>query len=206
MKLEILVLLFPAVASATNTLPPIHYPLTRRSGSFPAPDTANLTCLLKELDAISFLNHATVLPFRSDGLVRKPRHLHGTQASSIHNSPRRRRTRRLLVCQPTYRRACTGTRYGYRYANRGLVGLKYEEWTREFLFGLQQWIRALGLTGSYLGLAPGSSLSQTKTKGSLMQLLESKVINTSLRHHQANYCWESGFTLRTKKSNFKNSQ
>lgn len=83
MKLEFLVLLFPAIVFAISTLPPIHYPLTRRSGSFPAPDTANLTFLLEEVEAITSRFQATVLSFRSDSLVRKPRHLHGTQASTI---------------------------------------------------------------------------------------------------------------------------
>lgn len=83
MKLNSLFALFPTLASATNSLAPIHYPLTRRSGSFPAPDTANLTFLLSELDAVVSRFHATVLSFRSDSPVRKPRRLHGTQASTI---------------------------------------------------------------------------------------------------------------------------
>lgn len=44
----------------------------------------------------------------------------------------------------------------------------------------KQWIRTLGPSGSHLGLAPGASLSQTKTKGLLMQLLESGMIDTSV--------------------------
>ncbi|KAK0120895.1 hypothetical protein ONS96_011093 [Cadophora gregata f. sp. sojae] len=71
------------VASTAPVLPPIHYTISRRSGSFPAPDTANLTHLLQELKVVETRFNATTRDFNGNKVVRKPRRVHGTQASTI---------------------------------------------------------------------------------------------------------------------------
>jgi hypothetical protein len=67
---------------AAPNLPPIHYTISRRGGSFPAPDIANLTYLLEQLQVVESRFNATTRDFVGNKVVRKPRRLHGTQASS----------------------------------------------------------------------------------------------------------------------------
>ncbi|EKD18278.1 hypothetical protein MBM_03271 [Drepanopeziza brunnea f. sp. 'multigermtubi' MB_m1] len=76
-----------AVEAASITpapaLSPIHYKISRRSGRFPAPDTANLTYLLEELKVMEARFNATTRDFNGNKIVRKPKRIRGTQASSI---------------------------------------------------------------------------------------------------------------------------
>lgn len=74
--------LFILGSLAIEHLPPIHYTTSRRGGSFPAPDIANLTFLLEELQVVEQRFNATTRDFTGNKVVRKPRRLHGTQASS----------------------------------------------------------------------------------------------------------------------------
>jgi hypothetical protein len=80
----LLYLLLP-LCLAVETLSPIRYSISRRGGSFPAPEVANLTFLLSELrTAESRLNASTrAYHGESDTLIRKPRRLHGSQSESI---------------------------------------------------------------------------------------------------------------------------
>ncbi|CAG8957763.1 hypothetical protein HYFRA_00000101 [Hymenoscyphus fraxineus] len=64
-------------------LSPIHYTISRRGGSFHIPGVANLTSLLEELQKIEARFAATTRAFEGNTVVRKPRHLHGTQASTV---------------------------------------------------------------------------------------------------------------------------
>jgi len=68
---------------ASEHLPPIHYTISRRGGSFAAPDIANLTYLLEQLEAVELRYNATRRDFIGNKVVRKPKRQHGTQASSI---------------------------------------------------------------------------------------------------------------------------
>ncbi|KAH7410971.1 aspartic peptidase domain-containing protein [Cadophora sp. MPI-SDFR-AT-0126] len=72
-----------ASASTEPALPPIHYTISRRSGSFPAPDTANLTCLLEEVKTVETRFNATTRDFNGNKVVRKPKRIRGTQANTI---------------------------------------------------------------------------------------------------------------------------
>ena len=67
----------------TAALPPIHYTISRRGGSFPTADTANLTFLSEQLRIIETRLTATTRNFNGNQVVRKPKHKHGTQANSI---------------------------------------------------------------------------------------------------------------------------
>lgn len=67
---------------AAGTLPPIHYTISRRGGSFPSPDIANLTGLLEELQVLEQRFNATTREFIGNKVVRKPKRVRGTQASS----------------------------------------------------------------------------------------------------------------------------
>ncbi|PBP28196.1 hypothetical protein BUE80_DR000861 [Diplocarpon rosae] len=69
--------------TTTSTLPLVFYTVSRRSGSFPAPETANLTYLLGELKAVEGRFNATTRGFTGNKVVRKPKRIRGTQASSI---------------------------------------------------------------------------------------------------------------------------
>ncbi|CAL3967170.1 unnamed protein product [Diplocarpon coronariae] len=69
--------------TTTSTLPPVFYTVSRRSGCFPAPHTANLTYLLRELEAVEGRFSATTRDFNGNKVVRRPRRSRGTQASSI---------------------------------------------------------------------------------------------------------------------------
>jgi hypothetical protein len=68
---------------ATGTLPPIHYTISRRGGSFPAPEISNLTYLLEQLQVFEQRFNASTRAFIGNKVVRKPKRLHGTQASTI---------------------------------------------------------------------------------------------------------------------------
>jgi hypothetical protein len=82
--LHLLLLHFVTLAiHATKSLPPIRYPISRRGGSFPAPDIANLTHLLQQLQDVEKRFDATRCDFNGNKVVRKPKRLHGTQASTI---------------------------------------------------------------------------------------------------------------------------
>ncbi|KAF7947623.1 hypothetical protein EAE96_008705 [Botrytis aclada] len=68
------------------TLPPLHYTITRRSGSFPAPDTANLTflqCTLADINA-RFTNSERIL--KGNKVVRVPKRWHDGQITNITNA------------------------------------------------------------------------------------------------------------------------
>lgn len=73
---------FLSVSTSIATLPPIHYTISRRGGSFPAPDTANLTYLLEQLSIVEQRLGATTRTFSGNKVVRKPKRLHGTQAGT----------------------------------------------------------------------------------------------------------------------------
>jgi hypothetical protein len=75
--------LFALGSLASQNLPPIHYTISRRGGSFPAPDIANLTYLLEQLQVVEQRYNATTRDFIGNKVVRRPKRLHGTQASSI---------------------------------------------------------------------------------------------------------------------------
>ncbi len=79
-------------AGSTSTTPstlskpplsPIHYTISRRSGSFPAPDTVNLTYLLSELQTVEARFNATTRNFSGNKVVRKPKRMRGTQANTV---------------------------------------------------------------------------------------------------------------------------
>lgn len=67
---------------ALEHLPPIHYTISRRGGSFPAPDIANLTYLLEQLRVVEQRYNSTTRDFIGNKVVRKPKRPHGTQALS----------------------------------------------------------------------------------------------------------------------------
>lgn len=71
------------MAAIPSVLPPIHYTISRRSGSFPAPDTANLTYLLEELKVVETRFNATTRDFNGNMVVRKPKRIRGTQGNTI---------------------------------------------------------------------------------------------------------------------------
>ncbi|TVY84459.1 hypothetical protein LSUE1_G001276 [Lachnellula suecica] len=75
--------LLPFASPGTATLPPIHYTISRRGGSFPTTDTANLTYLLEQLQIIETRFTATTRDFNGNQVVRKPNRQHGTQANTI---------------------------------------------------------------------------------------------------------------------------
>ena len=82
--LHLLLLHFVTLAiRATKSLPPIRYPISRRGGSFPAPDIANLTYLLEQLQDVEKRFDATRRDFSGNKVVRKPKRLYGTQAGTI---------------------------------------------------------------------------------------------------------------------------
>lgn len=68
--------------SSRAALPPIHYTISRRGGSFPAPYTANLTYLLEQLRIVEQRYSATTRTFSGNKVVRKPKRLRGTQAGT----------------------------------------------------------------------------------------------------------------------------
>lgn len=77
-----------SLISASPNLPPITYTTTRRGGSFPAPEVANLSSLLAHLRTATTRLTATTLVFRDDDqdqkeLIRVPKRLHGTQSETI---------------------------------------------------------------------------------------------------------------------------
>ncbi|KAE8448616.1 hypothetical protein EG329_009041 [Mollisiaceae sp. DMI_Dod_QoI] len=74
--------LFTFLSSATAALPPIHYTISRRGGSFPAPDAVNLTYLLEQVTIVEDRFGATTRAFQGNKVVRKPKRLHGTQAGT----------------------------------------------------------------------------------------------------------------------------
>jgi len=78
-----LISLLPFAISVAAALEPIHYPISRRGGSFPTADTANLTYLLEQLQIIETRFTATTRGFSGNQVVRKPKHKHGTQANTV---------------------------------------------------------------------------------------------------------------------------
>lgn len=80
---SILMQAFSIRAFTAPSLPPVHYTISRRSGSFPAPDTANLTYLLEELRGVERRFNATTRDFNGNKVVRKPKRIRGTQANTI---------------------------------------------------------------------------------------------------------------------------
>lgn len=90
--LSVLIISLLFLSHSVNALSPITYPIIRRSGSFPAPEIANLSYLLSQLQEVEARFNATVLSFspdpnsqsvNKDALIRIPRRLHGTQSESI---------------------------------------------------------------------------------------------------------------------------
>jgi hypothetical protein len=75
--------LLPFPQLVTTALPSIHYTISRRGGSFPTADTANLTYLLEHLKIIETRFTATTRDFNGNQVIRKPKHKHGTQANTI---------------------------------------------------------------------------------------------------------------------------
>lgn len=70
---------------ASYSLTPIQYTTTRRGGSFPAPEVANISYLLSVLQTVESHFNATTRAHHdnTDFLVRKPRRLHDTQSENI---------------------------------------------------------------------------------------------------------------------------
>lgn len=86
--LAIVVLLMLLDASISSTLPPIQYTITRRGGSLPSPDTADLEYLVQQLQIIEARFNATHLETTSSSSsnqkpVRKPTRVHGTQGGTV---------------------------------------------------------------------------------------------------------------------------
>lgn len=83
----LLVLILRFTVFITATLPPIHYTIARRGGSFPAPDTANLTFLQSVLadTHARFTNSERVL--KDNKVVRVPRRWHDGQITNTTNIP-----------------------------------------------------------------------------------------------------------------------
>ncbi|KAJ8060561.1 hypothetical protein OCU04_010876 [Sclerotinia nivalis] len=86
---SLLILILHFVYFTCATLPPIHYTIIRRGGSFPAPDTANLTFLQSTLADTNarFTNSERVL--RGNRVVRVPRRWHDGQTTNTTNPQRR---------------------------------------------------------------------------------------------------------------------
>lgn len=85
MHLNHLIHLLPLTLSKPTlaTLPPLHFPLSRRSGPFPTPDTASLPDLLAQIHQIHTRYTATTRAFTRNQVVRKPKRQHGTQANTV---------------------------------------------------------------------------------------------------------------------------
>lgn len=84
--LSTILLIIPFVNFTIATLPPLHYTITRRGGSFPAPDTANLTFLQSTLADINarFTNSERIL--KGNKVVRVPKRWHDGQITNATNS------------------------------------------------------------------------------------------------------------------------
>ncbi|TGO76428.1 hypothetical protein BELL_0156g00150 [Botrytis elliptica] len=82
----ILLLIIPFTNFTIATLPPLHYTITRRGGSFPAPDTANFTFLQSTLADINarFTNSERIL--KGNKVVRVPKRWHDGQITNTTNS------------------------------------------------------------------------------------------------------------------------
>jgi len=76
-------LLHVAFSLSFANLSLINYTISRRGGSFPAPDTANLTYLLEQLQIVESRFHQTTRSFLENKVVRKPGHFQGTQGSTV---------------------------------------------------------------------------------------------------------------------------
>ncbi|KAK6596219.1 hypothetical protein H4I95_10135 [Botrytis cinerea] len=81
----ILLLIIHFTSFTVATLPPLHYTITRRGGSFPAPDTANLTFLQSTLADINarFTNSERIL--KGNKVVRVPKRWHDGQITNTTN-------------------------------------------------------------------------------------------------------------------------
>ncbi|QSZ34321.1 hypothetical protein DSL72_005912 [Monilinia vaccinii-corymbosi] len=82
---SILAIILQGMNFTSASIPPIHYTVTRRDGSFPAPDTANLTFLQSTLAKINarFTNTERVL--KDNNVVRIPRRWHEGQITNFSN-------------------------------------------------------------------------------------------------------------------------
>ncbi|KAH7354916.1 aspartic peptidase domain-containing protein [Rhexocercosporidium sp. MPI-PUGE-AT-0058] len=201
-------LLMPALSTVVaipSALPPIHYTISRRSGSFPAPDTANLTHLLEELKVLETRFNATTRDFNGNKVVRKPKRIRGTQGNTIllgevgrqgnwfadlkMGEPAQTVNMDLDMLTADWWVFSTSSSKGSwfldfnskTYGPTDVVHLPTTETPIPITFAhcrpAKQWLRALLPSGAYLGLAPSPSLSQTKTVGLLQQLMEKKAID-----------------------------
>ncbi|CZS89240.1 uncharacterized protein RAG0_00643 [Rhynchosporium agropyri] len=216
-----LILLSWTAASTSPALPPIHYTISRRSGSFPAPDTANLTYLLEELKVVEARFNTTTRGFSGNKVVRKPKRVRGTQGNTILLGEVGRDGNwfaNLKIGDPaqtidmdldmltadwwvmstssdkgswfldfnskTYVDSKTPLSFPTCRGPTDVVHLPTIQRPVPISFAhcrpAKQWLRTLLPSGAYLGLAPSTSLSQTKTVGLLQQLVETKAIEIPL--------------------------
>jgi hypothetical protein len=65
------------------SLSQIHYPISRRSGNFPAPETANLTYLLEQLEIVESRFDAATRGIQGSTVARKAKKVHETEGSTV---------------------------------------------------------------------------------------------------------------------------
>ncbi|KAF8858327.1 acid protease [Acephala macrosclerotiorum] len=231
--------LFIFGSSAAAELPPIHYAISRRGGSFPAPDTANLTYLLEQIKIVEQRFSATTRTFSGNKVVRKPKYLHGTQAeatllelflsrastsktkgsiltpilwdlgnwfASLHiGDPTQEVDMDLDMVTADFWILSTSSDKGSFFLDfnsksyvdseksltfptcrmpKDLIHLPTIHRSVAISFAhcrpSKQWIRSLLPSGAYLGLAPSTTLSQTKTISLMPQLIDKQIIDTSV--------------------------
>ncbi|KAH8795490.1 aspartic peptidase domain-containing protein [Hyaloscypha finlandica] len=189
--------LFTLGSLALEHLPPIHYTISRRGGSFPAPDIANLTYLLEQLRVVEQRYNSTTRDFIGNKVVRKPKRPHGTQAlstllgdvgrdgnwlASLHiGDPIQEVDMDLDMLTADWWIFSTSSGKGSFYLDfnsktYGKTSLSFR--CPELTEPAKQWVRTLLPSGAYLGLAASTALSQTKTVSLMMQMIEKNVINT----------------------------
>lgn len=79
----LMILLLSSQLLVAAFLPPIHYTISRRGGGFSTAEVANLTGLLEQMKVIETRFTATTRAFNENRVVRKPRRVQGTQASTV---------------------------------------------------------------------------------------------------------------------------
>ncbi|KAE9371443.1 acid protease [Stipitochalara longipes BDJ] len=204
---------------ASEHFTPIHYTISRRGGSFPAPDIVNLTYLLKQLEEVELRFNDTTREFTGNKVVRKPRRRRGTQANSIllgevgregnwfaslHTAePVQEVDMDLDVLAADWWILSTSSGKGSFYLDfnsktyveaespltvptcrepTDVIHLPTIKQSIPLSFALcrpaKQWIRSLLPSGAYLGLAPFTALSQTKTTSLMQQLIDKSIIDT----------------------------
>ncbi|TVY42739.1 Aspartic protease [Lachnellula occidentalis] len=177
-----LISLLPFAVSVAVALEPIHYPISRRGGSFPTADTANLTYLLEQLQIIETRFTATTREFSGNQVVRKPKRKHGTQANTILLGEVGREGNwfaNLRIGDPPQNvdmdldMLTADWWISSTSSDKGSYFLDFNSKTPA-----HQWLHSLLPSGAYLGLAPSTSLSQLKTVSMMAQLMEKEVIDT----------------------------